>query len=410
MTIKQTQTKLFDFADVGLDFCAGSKALFPDRFKRMLVEGYNNKTVASVLVSNNQVTFDYGVSHGYSADRVLKVNSGSLSLLNDGEFWIDSVTTNTLTITIDNVPSEISGGFTTKIAPLGWHLEYELANIHVYKMKHIDDTDRYVRLCFQNNLSHRNAIAICIGNSFDASTGFIDDENALQSTKNVMSPSTGSLPRWDFGYFPTAGYNNMTYSAGVGDFGKASMVGSLYHLALLSNTYYRPQFNAILPITTFDYDVLQYPLILCSAVASTTSSNGEYSSTLNPNAKGAAYVGNIRCRFDTSTTLLDNVMDSPRKPGASFLLSNIDQFNTTTTINVPIYCHNTSQFFGYCLGLYFAMYANNASAPNLTKEDLPNSMIDIDLKSKLIVHDGSGSGDKSTAVYVVLPVEEIKIA
>ncbi|RKG45949.1 hypothetical protein D7V64_17530, partial [Acinetobacter cumulans] len=95
MAMKQTQTKLFDFADVGLDFCVGSKSLFPDRFKKMLVIGYNTQTVASVAVAGNQVTLTYGVSHGYVADRVLKVESGVLAEINGGEFWIDSVTSNT---------------------------------------------------------------------------------------------------------------------------------------------------------------------------------------------------------------------------------------------------------------------------------------------------------------------------
>ncbi|EXE09995.1 hypothetical protein J559_3303, partial [Acinetobacter sp. 983759] len=43
MVMKQTQTKMFDFADIGLDFSAGSKSLFPDRFKKMLAQGYNTQ-------------------------------------------------------------------------------------------------------------------------------------------------------------------------------------------------------------------------------------------------------------------------------------------------------------------------------------------------------------------------------
>src|SRR5690606_35768536 len=104
MTMKQTQTKLFDFSDAGLDFSAGSKNLFPDRFKKMLSLGYNVQTVTSVAVAGNQVTFTYGGTHGYAADRVLKVDSGPLSLINEGEFWIDAVTTNTVTMTIDDAP------------------------------------------------------------------------------------------------------------------------------------------------------------------------------------------------------------------------------------------------------------------------------------------------------------------
>src|SRR5690606_14373193 len=111
MAMKQTQTKLFDFSDVGLDFCAGSKNLFPDRFKKMLALGYNEQTVSSVAVAGNQVTLTYGGTHGYVADRVLKVDSGDLSLVNGGEFWIDLVTTNTVTFTLNDAPGSITSGF-----------------------------------------------------------------------------------------------------------------------------------------------------------------------------------------------------------------------------------------------------------------------------------------------------------
>ena len=123
---------MFDFADVGLDFCPGSKNLFPDRFKKMLSQGYNEQTVASVSVTGNQVTLNYGVAHGYAADRVIKINSGALSTINGGEFWIDSVTATSVTMTVDTAPSSIAGMFSTKSASLGWSLEYENANIHIY--------------------------------------------------------------------------------------------------------------------------------------------------------------------------------------------------------------------------------------------------------------------------------------
>ncbi len=131
MAIKQTQTKMFDFSDTGLNFCAGSKNLLPDRFKKMLSIGYNEQTVSSIAVSGNQVTLTYGVSHGYVADRVLKINSGVLATINNGEFVIDSVTSNTVTMTIDSAPLSIVGSLTTRIAPLGYQLVYELNNIHV---------------------------------------------------------------------------------------------------------------------------------------------------------------------------------------------------------------------------------------------------------------------------------------
>ena len=65
--IKQTQTKMFDFSDVGLDFCSGSKLLFPAVFKKFLATGYNQKSGATVSITGNQVTLNFGVSHGYAA-------------------------------------------------------------------------------------------------------------------------------------------------------------------------------------------------------------------------------------------------------------------------------------------------------------------------------------------------------
>ena len=68
--IKQTQTKMFDFSDVGLDFCAGSKNKFPEVFKKMLATGYNPQTASSVSISGDQITLTYGVRVDY--DRKLK--------------------------------------------------------------------------------------------------------------------------------------------------------------------------------------------------------------------------------------------------------------------------------------------------------------------------------------------------
>ncbi len=79
--IKQTQTKMFDFSDVGLDFCAGSKAKFREVFKKMLSTGYNPQTVLSVSISGNQVTLTYGTNHGYVADRVLLLTATGGSIV-----------------------------------------------------------------------------------------------------------------------------------------------------------------------------------------------------------------------------------------------------------------------------------------------------------------------------------------
>lgn len=408
MAMKQTQTKMFDFSDVGLDFCAGSKNLFPDRFKKMLAQGYNTQTVSSVVVTGNQVVLNYGVNHGYVADRVLKLNAVNLI----GEYVIDSVTSNTVTLSIDNAPTNISGGFTTSVAPLGWQLVYELANIHVYKMKHIDDTDRFVRLCFQNNVDHRNAIAVCIGKTFDSSTGFINDLNAFQLTKDVMSPSAWGLPRWD-GYEASNQANNYTYAQGYSSYGKAMCVGSKYHFAILAcwATPFPIEIYAILPVAALNYDALSYPVIIARKTTSTTVSYGEsnYGNFYSYSDNGYATVGNIRVVFENKNYLLNGLTDGNNKAISSVLSSSIDSFNTTTAMPMQIFEQSTSQHLGFCYGAYMCMYGNDSIAPNISKVNLPLITKDIDYLSNVVITNSGGGQDKSRTSYVAFPLEEIKI-
>lgn len=412
MAMKQTQTKLFEFSDVGLDFNSGSKNLFPDRFKKILALGYNIQTVSSVAILGNQVTLTYGGAHGYVADRVLKVDSGALTSINSGEFWINSITTNTVTFTLDNAPSSVSGGFTTRIAPLGWQKVYEQANIYIYKMKHIDDADRYVRFCFQDGAKHRNAIAICIGKSFDEATGFIDDIGALQATKDILSPSAENLPRWDFALAGNnSAFNDQTFMQGVGTFGRGVFIGSPYHFAMLNHSFYYPQFNAILPVSVCEYEILQYPILLCTAASSSTAGDNTAGGGVfaNSGISGRAYLGGVRCRFDCTGNVIDNTLNIKQNPKESVLSASIDDFNTTTCINIPIYEHSTSQFLGYCLGAYFVLYANDAAPPGTGKTAIPSLTIDIDLNNRVVVHEGAGAPNKAQEVYVAMPIEEIKI-
>lgn len=406
MAMKQTQTKLFDFSDVGLDFCAGSKNLFPDRFKKMLSLGYNEQTVSSVVVSGDQVTFTYGGAHGYAQDRVLKVDSGALASINNGEFWIDSVTTNTVTITIDDAPLSVSSGFATRIASLGWSLEYEQPYIHIYKMRHIDDTERYARLCFQNNAMHRNCIAISIGKNFSGLNGQITDSNALQATASVTSPNIINLPKWDFSYQPTSAHNNWSYAQGVNTYGKGLIIGSLYHLAMLNkNSSLLCQLNAILPVSTH-YETLQYPMILCNSNDKTTIDQGHLGSVLWSGYGGAAYIGNTRFRFDIATG--DNVLEKPIKAYNSLLSPQYDNFDTTTCAPIQLYEYTSAQFMGYCLGMYFTMFALDAKAPETS--EMPRETRDVDLNSLVFLQDGSGVYQKANATFVAVPVERVKYA
>lgn len=402
--MKQTQTKLFDFSDVGLDFCAGSKSLFPDRFKKMLALGYNVQTVTNVAVVGDQVTFTYGGAHGYVADRVLKVDSGLLSSINNGEFWIDSITTNTVTFTLSDAPLSVPHGFTTRIAPLGWDLIYEVGNIHIYKFKSLNEDDLFLRLCFQNNLTYRNCIAPCIGKSVDLDTGYINDEYALNETKSLATPHAGF--KWEYGNKNNATFDNYTYSQGYGSFGRGVIIGSKYHFVSMHNASNTQAFGRIVgfvPTACLDYKQLDYPVLIGEATANPQSSNNSYQLSY-----GRAFVGNARIQFDMATSTAESLFRVPQ--ASDSFVGSIDPFNVTSVSPIAIFDHSTQQHYGYISGgLYVCKYASTNAPPN-TYQASPFVDYDKDLTSMCYVHHFAYSQTAQYTVYLTAPLEEIKIA
>ncbi len=411
MAMKQTQTKLFEFSDQGLDFSAGSKNLFPDRFKKMLAQGYNTQTVSSVTIAGNQVTLNYGMNHGYVADRVLKVDSGGLSSVNAGEFWIDSVTTNTVTFTLDDAPSSITGGFTTRIAPLGWSLEYENSNVHIYKFKHIDESDLYLRICFQTNASHRNAIVVAVGKTADLALGTINDINVPGNLGTVTNSDNASpAMRWDFTDAASSTPNNYTYSQGTSTYGRGVIVGSIYHIVTMINSYSANTEDSragarclfsILPTYCFNYENLNYPIVIGDNQGST--------SIIKPSVQSGAgflaYVGRHQVAIDIAKTQTQTGIELYYpQAGDSILPPSIDTFNTTASRPIQLFEYSTKQFIGFISCGLQTLSIGPLNAPDLSSVNTsPIFTKDIDLDSNVCVH-GLGR------LWVAVPVEEIKIA
>ncbi len=403
--MKQTQTKMFDFSDVGLDFCAGSKNLFPDRFKKMLAQGYNTQTVSSVVVTGNQVVLTYGVNHGYVADRVLKLNAVNLT----GEYVIDSVTSNTVTLTIDNAPTTISSGFSTFVAPLGRQLVYEKSNIHIYKFKHLDESDLYLRLVFSTaDSSSYNNVLPCIGKSVDLNTGFISDEFAIPINKNAMTSLTQNTPLWTFCTEASSTYNSYSYSQAVNSFGKGTVVGSCYHL--LFCFYFAPNYPAsaaiygFVPSQVFQYEQINYPLLISSQYSGSIESSAKFLQR-NTSHYSKVMLGNFEVQFNPTSSMLI----TPPKAKTSFLSSGIDTFNTTSVEPIPIYEKSTGQFLGYASGIYVANYGSTIPTTNWRAN--PVMSRDIDLNNICLSQPLHLEYDLSSnsVIFLTIPVEEIKI-
>lgn len=411
MAMKQTQTKLFDFSDVGLDFCAGSKNLFPDRFKKMMALGYNEQIVSSVAVAGNQVTLTYGGTHGYVADRVLKVSAPELLGINGGEFVIDSVTANTVTMTIDGAPTSITGNFITKVASLGWEIVYEQAHIHIYKFKHIDESDLYLRICFQTNASHRNAIVVAVGKTADLALGTINDINVPGNLGTVTNSNNASPTMlWDFTDEASSTPNNYTYSQGASTYGRGIIVGSLYHIVTMINSYSaniedsragaRCLFS-VLPTYCFNYENLDYPIVIGDSEGIT--------SIIKPSTQSGsgflAYLGKYRVAIDIAKTTgsTPGELFFPQS-NDSLLPSSIDAFGATAARPIQLFEYSTKQFIGFISGGLQTLSIGPLNMPVLSSVNTsPIFTKDIDLDSNVCVH-GIGR------LWVAVPIEEIKIA
>lgn len=410
MAMKQTQTKLFDFSDAGLDFSPGSKNLFHDRFKKILALGFNVQTVSSVVVAGNQVTFTYGGAHGYAADRVLKVDSGSFSLINEGEFWIDIVTTNTVTFTLDNAPVSVPNGFTTRIAPLGWSLEYENANVHIYKFKHIDETDLFIRLVFQNNLAYRNTVSVCIGKTANLTLGTITDPNSIENNRENLTPVAG--PNWEFTYNANNTYNNYNYAQGLSMFGLGRVVGSKYHVAFLFNAHNQIASTRICGFFPFSpvygYEQLGYPALFVEETTSTINSNLNTAYGLQHTR---VYIGKIRCmggQFQADYNANTRFYLSPKRAWQSFTKQ--DTFNTSIAEPIPLYEAGSDQFLGMISSGVYACSFDSTNTPPFANALNPSLTTDIDLNSLVVMALLSQSTTASGITFFALPVEEVKIA
>lgn len=394
MTMKQTQTKYYEMSDIGLDFNSGSKAIFPDRFKKMLAQGYNEQTVSSVAVTGNQVVLTYGVSHGYVANRVLKITSGSLTAINNGEFYIDSVTTNTVTLTIDNAPLSVAGGFITKIASLGWELLYEQAFIHVYKFKHIDNTDMYARFVFQSNTGSRNTITPCVGKSYDAVTGFITDEYALNDNKAVLVSNTGF--RFEISREVNTTHINQNYAQGASNYGHAGAIGSPYHFVFSfcgSNAAGYQMLNGILPVKSIGYPLLDYPLMIGYQIG-TASSTTNYS---NPDVGLSGYIGSTKVILVPNGT---NLLGTGAIATQGVLPSNIDEFNTTTCAPVLAWDTVSRQFIGVVMGVLEPRYIAS-NKPTRGTMDVPKLELEADYGNYVVLMHNSNN-------WLALPIEEVR--
>ena len=309
-----------------------------------------------------------------------------------------------MTFTLDSAPSSVLGGFTTRIAPLGWSLEYEQPYVHLYKMKNLDESDLYVRLVFQAVSNYRNRVGVCVGHATDVAAGTITDTLTLTQYATATVPNDTFA--WEFQLTAEATYNNQTAAQGLVKFGACLAVGSKYHLAIMGNlgATAAQYVNGIFPTHTLNYDTLSYPLVCGMSYGNPTANGYNYQGVLSYTGM---MLGKYSCIFqETNLTASAPVAKNP-VTADSFLPAAIDTFNTTTCKPIPLILQKNGQILGYLSGgMYLCSYAST-NTPEITIASQPVKTNDIDLNSMVYVHSIS-SGGSSNAFYAI-PVEEIKI-
>ena len=402
MTMKQTQTKLIKFSDADLDFCFGSKNKFPSCFKKMLSSGYNTQTVANTTIEGNQVTLNYGLNHGYRAGQVIKINTPAIESINKGEFVVDSVTSTSIVLTIDNPPI-LPGSFTTNSASLGWELVYELNNIHIYKFKHLDDTDMFIRLCFQTNADHTNTVIPSIGKGVDLDLGIIVDEytevKGSHSITNVVGVADNAV--WLFARQNSA-HNNYTAEQGKSTYGDCLLIGSQYHCIFMGCVAgHIPTTWGFTCAVNLGFDSIDYPLLFAATYTNTTFINiWPYT---YPNFRLGAK--KVSFRGNQQSTQFEH-WDSPLTKSA-FLPSDLQGFNTILAGPLNIFDAATYNQLGIAYGVYRPNYFTG-SYPALNSSVLPLYSKDTEDLTELYISAINNSSSQISALWLCVPIDEVK--
>ena len=215
-----------------------------------------------------------------------------------------------------------------------------------------------------------------------------------------MTPHDGF--KWEYTYAANATYNNYTYAQGFSQFAKGVIVGSSYHFISMHTTAGGSNNGRVVgfvPSSCYNYDMLQYPLMIGESYASITTNGANFQGV-----NGRAFVGNVRVVLDQNPAS-DSMLFAMPQSLSSFLT--LDAFNTTTVAPISIYEQSTRQILGVIsAGLYVCKYANT-NRPALDNTS-PSLTTDIDLNNICVLHYMNANTSTSVA-HLIAPIEEIKI-
>jgi hypothetical protein len=144
--------------DTGAPRLSGTAGDIIALFDACLINGYNSKTVLSMVRTNQTVTVYFATAHNLAGDGVTKVLiSGADQVEYNGIFKISNIQASSFDITVTGSPLSPATGttITSKVAPVGWSKAFTGTNLGVYRSLESTATKLYLRIDDTGTLSCR---------------------------------------------------------------------------------------------------------------------------------------------------------------------------------------------------------------------------------------------------------------
>ncbi len=257
----------------------------------------------------------------------------------------------------------------------------------------------YARLCFQDimNSSVRACITVGIGRTIDLVLGTITDPNCYMNLGTCATVAQSENLRWEFST-NTSGHNNYTYSQGYSTYGKASIIGSKYHIVCLGSTSVTGHYkyiNGLLPFSS-THSALNYPLLFANNWG---TPNTSFSTSVITDVR--LQIANYRVEASPTTSSHFNFSFS-----SSYYPPEIETENVTSCFPIDLYLYDTQQYVGAAKGLFNVSLVPGALP--IVNTNLPSLQAEVDFNNKLLVHYLGNSA--TVGLYFAFPIEEIKSA
>ncbi len=154
-----------------------------------LVNGFDSRSVDSLVVASNVATVNIAAGHTYEVDSIVQVAGATPAGLN-GDKRVLSATVNTLTFDATGISDQTATGtITAKYAPAGWAKVYSGTNVAVYRSPDVTGTRLYLRV---DDTGTTNARVVGYEAMTDVNTGTGPFPTAAQVSGGLYWPKANS--------------------------------------------------------------------------------------------------------------------------------------------------------------------------------------------------------------------------